>query len=99
MDKVYLKVFKTKNCTLIAICDENLIGKTFKEGKLKIQVTRDFYGETLVSMNKALEMMNEADIANLVGKNIIKAAIDKGYVSEDAVIYIAGTPHVQVVKI
>jgi hypothetical protein len=99
VDRVYLKVFKAKNHTLIAVCDENLMGKTFKEGKLQIQITKNFYGESLTSMDKALEMINEADIANLVGKNIIKAAIEKGYVSEDAVVYIAGTPHVQVVKI
>ncbi|MEM2896011.1 MAG: DUF424 family protein [Candidatus Bathyarchaeia archaeon] len=99
MDKVYLKVFKSKNCTLIAACDEELIGKTFKEGKLQIQVKRDFYGENPTSIDKALDMINGADIANLVGKTVIKAAIDKGYVSKDAVIYIAGIPHVQVVKI
>lgn len=99
MNRVYLKIFKAKNHTLVAVCDEDLIGKTFKEGKLQLQVTKNFYGETLTSINKALEIINEADIANLVGKNVINAAINKGYVSEDAVIYIAGIPHVQVIKI
>jgi hypothetical protein len=35
----------------------------------------------------------------MVGKNIVKKAIEKGYVHPEAVLRIEGIPHAQIVKI
>jgi len=98
MKSVYIKIFRDRNCFLVAACDSELIGKTFREGKLKLEVARDFYGGTLASLEETVKILNKADVANLVGSCIVDASIKEGLVSADAVITIAGVPHVQIMK-
>jgi hypothetical protein len=99
MDKVYLKVFKNSRHTLVAVCDCNLLGKTFREGKLKLEVKNEFYGGTLSTMEEAIKALGSAQIANLVGARIIEAAVKSNLVNPKAVIFIAGVPHVQIFKL
>jgi hypothetical protein len=96
---IYLKVFREKKCVLVAACDSNLIGKTFREGRLKLEVTRDFYGGTLASLEETLRLLESADVANLVGSSIVDAAIKQGLIDPEAIISIAGVPHAQFMKL
>ncbi len=84
---------------MVACCDEDVIGKTFREGKLKLNPDRKFYGHSVSKISEALVLLETAEILNLVGEKIVKAAIEKGLVHPDAVIRIAGVPHVQVMKV
>ncbi len=84
---------------MVACCDEDVIGKTFREGKLKLNPDRKFYGHSVSKISEALLLLETAEVLNLVGEKIIKAAIEKGLVHPDAVITIAGVPHVQVMKL
>jgi hypothetical protein len=84
---------------LVAACDDNLLGKTFREGKLKLEVDRKFYGEDLSTIEEVMAAIQKADIANLVGVRVVESAVKKGLVDRQAVITIAGIPHVQIVKI
>lgn len=84
---------------MVACCDEEVMGKTFREGKLKLSPEAKFYGHSVSAISEALVLLETAEILNLVGEKIIRAAIEKGLVHPDAVIRIAGVPHVQVMKI
>jgi hypothetical protein len=96
---VFLKVFKGARHTLVAVCDSDLLGETFRQGKLKLKVKADFYRGSEVSVAEALHAVDEADIVNLVGKQIVEAAIKEGYADPSAIIHIAGIPHVQIVRL
>ena len=84
---------------MVACCDKELLGRIFREGRLKLSLQTNFYGNAAIDLLEALVLMDGADILNLVGENIVKAAIEKGLVHPHAVISIAGVPHVQVMKI
>lgn len=84
---------------MIAACDEECMGKTFREGKLKLSLETGFYGDSLFALGEALVMLERADIINLVGPNIVDAAIAQGLVHPEAVISIGGVPHVQVMRL
>ena len=99
MDKACLRVIHQQKCVLVAACDCDLLGKTFREGKLKLEVDKKFYGEDLSTIEEAITAIEKANIANLVGVRVIEAAVKKGIVDRQAVIAVAGIPHVQVVKI
>ena len=99
MDKACLRIFHQQKCVLVAACDGDLLGKTFREGKLKLEVDKKFYGEDLSTIEEAITAIEKANIANLVGVRVVEAAVKKGIVDRQAVITIAGIPHVQVVKI
>lgn len=93
-----MKVYKTQGETLVALCDEAIIGRTFREGELKIEVTRRFYGGTLLDVDDCDPYLEEATIANFVGENSVSKGIQLGLVKEGNVIRIAGVPHAQMVK-
>ncbi|MHA1583556.1 MAG: DUF424 domain-containing protein [Candidatus Baldrarchaeia archaeon] len=96
--RVYLKVRRVQKEVVVAVCDENLLGKKFKEGRLRLHVKEDFYGGQLVSIKEGVDAIKEATIANIVGENIIRKLIEEGLIIEEAVIKIAGIPHVQIIK-
>ncbi|MFQ6127467.1 MAG: DUF424 domain-containing protein [Thermoplasmata archaeon] len=81
---------------LLAACDSDILGKTFREGDLKIEVS-SFYDGEKVSVEEFTERLREATIANLVGKSTVQAAIDRGFVDEACVIWIGDVPHAQMV--
>ena len=98
MSLVYLRSYNTDKGTMVACCDKDLMGKTFREGRLKLSLDSKFYGDSLLGLAEALVLMETAESLNLVGRDIIDAAIGKGLVHPDAVISIDGVPHVQVMK-
>lgn len=97
--EVHLRVIHDKRGVLVAACDAGLLGETFRQGKLKLEVNTQFYGGALCTIEKAMEALVEADVANLVGETTIKAAVDKGLVDPEAVIYFGPVPHVQIVRL
>ena len=52
---ICIKIYKRGKDVLIGACDENLIGKTFEEGKYQIEVRKDLNGQ---------DRMIKADISN-----------------------------------
>jgi uncharacterized protein len=98
MADVYLRTFPTDKGTMVACCDQDLLGRTFREGKLRLSLEAGFYGDTLWALEEALVLLDKADILNLAGKTVIDAAIERGIVHPEAVIVISGVPHVQVMR-
>lgn len=83
---------------LVAVCDEEILGKTFKEGNLILDVNENFYKGELLPINEAINIVKKATIANLVGKNIVSKAIEEGLIHPEAVLRIKSIPHAQIVK-
>jgi len=83
---------------LIGACDEKLIGKKFEEGKFQINVSKEFYDGQRINADVLKQYLIEATIANLVGKETIKCAIDLGLIDVDSIIKIKGIPHAQMVR-
>jgi len=97
--EVHLRIVQDKNGVMVAICDAEVLGETFRQGKLKLEVNREFYGGALCQIEEATEALANADIANLVGEVTVNAAIRKGLVDPRAVIYFGRVPHVQMVRL
>ena len=94
-----MKVHKYNNEILVAASDADLIGKTFVDGKLTLQISKIFYGEEIVTAEQLIEKLELATIANLVGKEVISIAINEKLIKEEGIIRIAGIPHAQMVLI
>ncbi len=84
---------------MVACCDKELRGKTFREGRLKLSLETEFYGNAVMGLSEALLVLEGAEILNLVGPEIVGAAIEKGLVHPAAVISIDGVPHAQVMRL
>ena len=95
---ISIKIYKQGNDILIGACDEELIGKKFIDGKLQIDVTKEFYGGRIISIESLIQYLKEATIANLVGKNTVECAIKIGLINPKCVLKIKGIPHAQMVR-
>ena len=99
-NRFWCKVVKTKFDVLVAICDEEVVGKEIEiENGFKIVANERFYKEKLINESEALELMQKATIGNLLGERIIRLAVEKGVISPESIILIGGVPHAQFVKI
>jgi hypothetical protein len=96
---IYIKVYRVQGEVLLAACDEELMGKTFREGELKLEVKERFYKGELVEEDRLESLLEEATIANLTGERCVSKAIELGYVNPERVLRIDGVPHAQVAKL
>jgi hypothetical protein len=95
---ISIKVFKQGNDLVIGACDENLLGKKFVDGKLQIDVAKRFYDGDRINKNKLKTFLDDATIANLVGKETVSYAIQCGYINPDCILKIKGIPHAQMIR-
>jgi uncharacterized protein len=93
---IRMKVYHQGKETLVAAADADLIGKTFREGKFKIEVGK-FYEGDVVSEEKLVSHLQLATIGNFVGVETIEAAKRAGFVSDGGILWINGVPHAQFV--
>lgn len=83
---------------VVAACDKELVGNTYKEGELRIEVSRGFYEGEDASEEMLVNRLSMATIANLVGERTIEVAVRHKYVEEACILYIDGIPHAQMVR-
>jgi hypothetical protein len=95
---ISIKIYKQGNDILIGACDQDLVGKKFVDGKFQINVTKEFYGGRIISIETLIQYLKEATIANLVGKNAVECAIKIGLIDPNCVLKIKGIPHAQMVR-
>lgn len=93
---IYLNIINSYR-TIIAICDEELLGKYFEEGKFQLDVKESFYKGELISEKEAQEiiqnMVKEDATFNIVGERAINLAIKAGVITEEEAGKIAGIPY------
>ena len=99
MVQVYMRVSETHEHYVVAMCDKGLLGKTLKHGDLRFKVSEEFYGGELVDIKDCIQHLKKATIANMIGKRTVEAAMNAGFVHEQAILYIEGHPHAQWVKL
>jgi len=98
MCSYYMKLHKKGNDVVLAVCDEELLGKYFTDGKLRLHIKEDFYGGSKVGREELLKALKEATIINAVGERSVSIVIGDNNVLKEAIIRICGIPHVQLIK-
>ena len=90
---MYCNIIKSYR-DVVAICDKELLGKTFEKGDFVLNVKESFYkGEekTLDEVLKILETMAYEDATfNLVGEKSVNAGLQVGIINEESVGEIEG---------
>lgn len=94
-----MKIYNVKGEILVAVCDSEIVGKTFREGSLKIEVKESFYGTEEFEEREVVNALRKATIVNIVGERAVALAIKIGIVDKDKVLRISGCPHAQMVLI
>jgi len=81
---------------LVAACDERLLGRTLREGPIRLHVS-SFYDGPRMAETEFVAQLRAATIGNFVGRETVDAARRAGFVGEDGVLMIEGEPHAQMV--
>ncbi len=93
---IRMKVYTRGGETLVAAADADLLGRTFRQGELRLQVNA-FYEGDVVDEAWFVQHLRIATIGNFVGQETVEAAIRAGFVDPDAILWIDGVPHAQFV--
>ena len=97
---LYRKQHKTEQGLIVALCDEELLGTAYKEGKLVLDLKKyaGFYRGELEDEKSAEKALKDANIfsANVVGKRSVDVFKRLGFVSDGDVKTIQGVQFVQI---
>ncbi len=93
--KFFVKIHRSYR-SVVAICDAELIGKKFEEGKRQLDVRDNFYRGEELGSDKIVEVMNaqrrEDATFNIVGEHSVRAAINIGLIDKNNAGKINGVP-------
>lgn len=93
-----VKVHKHEGRTIVAVCDDELIGKKFEEGGKQLDLASAFYrGDQYTDKQLVGDMIRNADIVNLVGTMSVSLGLEEGIINKEKIIHINGIPHAQAV--
>ncbi len=99
MPKAYVKVHGGGK--VIAISDEEIIGKSIEDKKREIifNVSEDFYKGELVEIKDLTNFLREGENVNIIGNNSVDFAIENNFIKRENIILIGETKHAQIYKI
>ncbi len=85
---------------VIAICDSELIGKYFEEGKFQLDVKESFYKGQEVSEEEIIKLIRRRAVEdatfNIVGEKSVSLAIELGLVAKEGIKRIQNIPFVMI---
>jgi len=95
---MYSKIYNINGEFMVAACSKELIGKTFREDGVVLELKESFYKGTLTTEEELVELLNKATIANLAGK-AVDIALKNNFINKEGIIEISGVKHAQIVLI
>ena len=78
--------------------DEELVGMTVSEGKLKVHLSKDFYSGEVVGKGEALKLIRTCSIVNLAGSRSVSLAVDNKVGAPEAIREIEEVPILMIYK-
>jgi hypothetical protein len=83
---------------MIDLCDLELIGQRLEQEGLVVNLTKEYYQQDVVELDRAQELLRNCDIANLVGDKIVGHAISMKMAKEVSIKRISGVPFLMIYK-
>jgi len=85
---MFINIIKTYR-NVVAVCDEELLGRKFEEGVFQLDVKESFYKGEEKSKEEVIKIMrsfsDEDSTFNIVGKRSVAAAIEAGVIDKEGV--------------
>ncbi len=84
---------------VLAACDRELLGKTFREGEVVLYIKETYYKGDLVDSHTLLAAIETYPIVGLVGERAVTLAVEAGYASWEFVKRVKEVPHINIYKL
>jgi hypothetical protein len=86
------------NSAVVNVCDAELVGVTLSEGKLRMHISKDFFGGELVEEDEVVKIIRSSAILSLAGVRSVNVALANKLGSPQAVREIQGVPFLMIYK-
>ncbi len=99
---IYLNKFDSPKGIMLAMCDEELMGRVLREGKVEIDLEKygAFYKGDLMSEEEASDFVTEKVYsANVVGDRCVSIFVKKGLVRPEEVKTVQGVRFIHLFKV
>lgn len=94
-----LRIHRRGKDIIVAACDDELLDSTIEHGKLRLHISRSFYGTETCDDEEFLAALRICTSANLVGRRTVDIAVRAGFICQDGIMNIGDVPHAQLYKI
>jgi uncharacterized protein len=92
---MFIKIHKSYR-DVVGICDKELIGKKFEQGKFQLDVKESFYQGKIVNQEQAEKLILDMDMEdatfNIVGQKSTQLALRLGIIQEEGIKTIDNIP-------
>lgn len=91
---------ETGQYTMVAMCDEELLGREVIHGKLKIRISNEFFGGLLLDADSPEfdNILARADSITAFGRKSVEKLAKLFPSVSEAAVDVGGVPHVQIFK-
>ncbi|MEM0285500.1 MAG: DUF424 family protein [Sulfolobales archaeon] len=100
--RVYIKVVEVDDGgslrKVVGVCDEDLLGKVFRDGDLVLEINEEFFGGDIVEIDEAIALVESSNNVLAVGENIVSKLIEVGLAHPLAVNRISGIPYTIILR-
>lgn len=97
--KFSLNVVETEKGKVVAVCDKEILGRSFEEKGVILEVSEKFFGGGEAGEKEVLEALGNCFTGNIVGEEAVSLLIDEGVVEEDRVLKVEGVPTAQIFSV
>ena len=80
---------------ILVLCDEDILGKIYEEGKKVLDLTSSYFKGELIDLNIIEKKTKRAYIVNVSGKNSIAYALEHNLIYESDIVYFDKIPHAE----
>jgi hypothetical protein len=92
----FLKVHKIPDGEVVAVCDEELVGKELVEGDVVIKISEAFYKGELVDEDTMVSVVSQAKNANVFGNKAVECLIKHNVIKKENTRMFGGQAHAQI---
>ena len=82
---------------LLIITDKDIVGRKFEEGKMQLDLTKDFYQGSEKSKEEIKIMLEKAQHFHFTGKEAVALAVEEDLVDVKKIVWVQKVPHAQAV--
>jgi len=93
---IAFRVHETEEGSVIGACDAELLGRTFREGIVKLELREEFYLGEEKTLEELIQLLESCFTANLVGEKIVAAVCEENPHFKSSVKSVEGVPHLHI---
>ncbi len=93
------KIHKKEDRTVIAVCDNSLVGTRIEDGTALLDLDSDFYKGEEYDEKTVGDLMRNADAVNLVGPVAVRIGVEEGIIDEKNIKKLKAVPYAQAVVV